>query len=485
MTPCVLQAKGLTVRWGERVLVQGLNLSLDNEKVALIGRNGVGKSTLLSVLAGELAPDKGEILSYRALRLVPQTLPKGEQSPGERRRLLLEAAFSSGAGVLLLDEPSQDLDQESVEWLRWCLSRFEGACLVATHDRRLLVQFRHFFCLAESGCRYLSCSFAEAEEELEREHHREEERYLSRLHALTREEEHTLHIARRRRRKKQYGRAREMDRATSRLTLNQKRSNAQVSHGRINKAREAKLQESREWTRSARQALRVSLPLELQLPDFPSEGEEPIIKLSSIGAAEGGKLLFSGLDVALNRQRLAVTGPNGAGKTTLLQIMSGERAPDSGQVQIDRARIGSIEQGGVNWMLQESLLDYLEPRLGHEEALWRIAAHKFPLAMARRPLRTLSPGERVRAALLGLLSQRPPVELLLLDEPTYSLDLLGQRALGDFLKIWPGGLVVASHDWEFLEELKMDQTLSLGAGIPRTLPRLASLLDALRSDSGG
>ena len=465
MTATILQAKCLTVCWGDRVLVQGLSLSLENEKVALIGRNGVGKSTLLSVLAGERAPDQGEIRTFGPLQLVAQTFPKGECSPGELRRLLLEEAFSSEAALLLLDEPSQDLDQESVEWLRWQLSRWEGACLVATHDRRLLSQFEHFFYLAESGCRYLSCSFAEAENELEREQQREEERYLSRLHALTREEERTLHIARRRRRKKQYGRAREMDRATSRLTLNQKRSKAQVSHGRINTAREAKLQERREWTRSARQALRVTLPLELQLPSLGKEGEEPIVKLSSVGASEGGKLLFTGLDISINRQRLAVTGPNGAGKTTLLNIMSGKRSPDSGQVQIDSQRLGLIEQGGVNWMLQESLIEYLEPRLGHKEAIRRIAAHKFPLALALRPLRTLSPGERVRAALLGLLSQQVPVELLLLDEPTYSLDLLGQRALNHFLKIWPGGLVVASHDHKFLEDLNMDQALSLAAGV--------------------
>jgi ATPase subunit of ABC transporter with duplicated ATPase domains len=456
-----LQTKGLQVRWGDRILVQGLNMTNEREMVALVGRNGVGKSSLLSVLAGEHRATEGEVTRRGEVFLVPQVLPPGNESPGERRRHLLEQARTSNCDLLLLDEPTQDLDQEGVEWLRWWLSGWEGGCLVATHDRRLLRSFEHFFRVAESGCRYLGCSFAELEEELEKEHKAEESRYLSRLNEMVRREEHTLHIARRRRRKKQYGRVREMDRATPRATLNQKRSSAQVSHGRINKAREAKLQETREWTRTARQALRVELPLETKMPALPEATSSPLVKLEGVGVTVDGRRLFSDISLALYRNRLSVTGPNGAGKTTLLEIMIGKREPDEGSVERDDLRIGFIEQGGENWMLSENLLDYLEPRVGHEQTLQRVADHKFPLALAHRPLLTLSPGERVRAALIALLSHNPLPELLVLDEPTYSLDLLGQRALTEFLKAWPGGLVVASHDRDFLEELDIDQRLAL------------------------
>jgi ATPase subunit of ABC transporter with duplicated ATPase domains len=115
-------------------------------------------------------------------------------------------------------------------------------------------------------------------------------------------------------------------------------------------------------------------------------------------------------------------------------------------------------------MRVESLLDCLREQLpsASPEALARVlAVHRFPLALAARPLRTLSPGERTRAALIALSHRVPAVEALVLDEPTYSLDLVGQRAVTRVLREWPGGLVVASHDRGFLAALRLDTTLEL------------------------
>lgn len=91
-----------------------------------------------------------------------------------------------------------------------------------------------------------------------------------------------------------------------------------------------------------------------------------------------------------------------------------------------------------------------------------LVAHKFPLALGQRPLRSLSAGERARAALICLFARLPAPELLILDEPTFSLDLLGQRALTQALRAWPGTLVVASHDREFLSQINVDRTIALG-----------------------
>jgi ATPase subunit of ABC transporter with duplicated ATPase domains len=82
-------------------------------------------------------------------------------------------------------------------------------------------------------------------------------------------------------------------------------------------------------------------------------------------------------------------------------------------------------------------------------------------------MRSLSPGERVRAALIGLFQRSPAVELLVLDEPTYSLDLVGQQAITRALRAWPGGLVVASHDRAFLQEIGVHDTIELGKRSPR------------------
>jgi ATPase subunit of ABC transporter with duplicated ATPase domains len=120
-------------------------------------------------------------------------------------------------------------------------------------------------------------------------------------------------------------------------------------------------------------------------------------------------------------------------------------------------------------MLDDTLLSRLcseDPSLSPRGAAEILVAHRFPLALGGRPLRSLSPGERARAALICLFQRAPPVEVLVLDEPTYSLDLVGQRAMTAALRAWPGGLVVASHDRAFLAAIGVDVILHVRSAPP-------------------
>jgi ATPase subunit of ABC transporter with duplicated ATPase domains len=385
-------------------------------------------------------------------------------SLGEQRRRALSRAKASGAGLLLLDEPTLHLDDEAVAWLRGWLAEWSGGVIVVSHDRRLLADMHHFFVVSESGCHYFPGSFAELEQHLELEHDASQRRYFRNLSRLSEQHEHVAHVARRKARKKRRGRCSELDRCTPKIRLNQKRDHAQVSHGRLAKLREAKLAALHGWTRATRRALSVDLSLELPvpvLPPPPPDGQ-PVLSLRGVSYGVGGRQLFDNVELELARERLAVIGPNGAGKTTLLEIMVGERRPDAGSVRLDASRVGYIAQGGSNWMLDESLLGHLLS-LGHSsnDVAALLVSHKLPLALAERSLRSLSPGERARAALIALFARTPSLELLVLDEPTFSLDLLGLRALTHALQRWPGGLIVASHDREFVSDLQVARTVSL------------------------
>ncbi|APR77946.1 ABC transporter, ATP-binding protein [Minicystis rosea] len=454
-----------------RPLFAGMNLRLGRERVALIGRNGVGKSTLLAVLAGEIEPQAGRVRAWSEPHHVPQavgSLPEPIRSRplshGERRKLALIDAARSGADILLLDEPTEDLDDASVAWLRGWLRKWTGCLVVASHDRRLLDDFEHFFIASESGCRAFSGTAAALEAELEREHHETEERYARNLRRLVEQEAHTLHVANRKARKKRYGRCSEIDRATPRMRLNQKRDHAQVSHGRLAQVREQRIDALRAWSKSTRQALGVSLSLDLLVPTLPAEAGPDVIALQDVSAERGNRRLFASLDLRVRRDRVAVVGPNGAGKTTLLDVVLGRCAPATGSAFRDSPRIGSIAQGAADWMLEDTLLGRLcveDSSLSLEASAELLAAHKFPLALGERSLRSLSPGERARAALICLFRRRPPVEVLVLDEPTYSLDLVGQRAMTEALRAWPGGLVVASHDRAFLTAIGVDVFLEV------------------------
>jgi ATPase subunit of ABC transporter with duplicated ATPase domains len=448
-----------------RALFEGLNLAVGNEHVALVGRNGVGKSTLLSLLAGATHPRSGRV----QVRSKPYYLPQADElghplSRGELRKLALEGAQASGAEILLLDEPTLHLDQGAVAWLQGWLGGWPGCVMVATHDRRLLADMRHFFVLSEAGSHYFGGSLIELEAHLEREHDALEKRYVRNVNRLADREAHTEQVARRKARKKRSGRCRELDRGTPRIRLNQKRGDAQVSHGRLAKLREARLAALRGWTQATRRALNVSLALELPVPDLPADRGQPVLTLRGISARAGQRTLFESLDLRLGRERVAIVGPNGAGKTTLLEIMLGQRQPEHGRVHAELSKIGWIEQGGRNWLLDESLRVHLIGLgIASDDSARLLVSHRFPLALAARPLRSLSPGERARAALIALFTRSPAVELLILDEPTFSLDLVGQRALTQALRRWPGGLVVASHDRAFLDELGVDRTLQLSS----------------------
>lgn len=446
-----------------RPLFAGLTLKLSRARVALVGRNGVGKSTLLATLAR--AAEVGGQLRGRVC-FVPQVLPsEASLSHGEQRRRELARAAASGADIVLLDEPSEDLDDDGVAWLRGWLRAFSGCLVVATHDRRLLEVFRDFFLASEGGCRAFTGTLDALDAELERDHRQSETRYLRGLRRLDAQEAHTLHVARRKARKKRYGRCTELDRATPRIRLNQKRGAAQASHGKLAQERAERLETARTGARTLRRAMAIELPFEVPIPALPPPGDGDIATLRGVGAVAHGRVLFDSLDLRVGRDRIAVVGQNGAGKTSLLDILRGARAPDAGAATRDLRRIASIAQGGADWMREASLFECLrfEGRMDSLDAIAEtLVAHRFPLALAERPLRSLSPGERVRAALLCIFHRSPVPELLLLDEPTFSLDRVGQNALARALRAWPGGFVVASHDRAFLDAIAPTRTLDLG-----------------------
>jgi ATPase subunit of ABC transporter with duplicated ATPase domains len=466
MTQSLIELTNVSVKTPTgRALFQGLNLKLGREHVAVVGRNGVGKSTLLALLAGSLPATSGVVKLLALPHFLPQIEEREEPlSRGEARRGALEAAQASRAEILLLDEPTLHLDESAVEWLRGWLKSWPGCVLVASHDRRLLADMRHFFVLSEAGNHYFGGSLAELEAHLEGEHRTHEQRYLRSLNRLAEQEAHTARVARRKARKKRKGRCSELDRATPRIRLNQKRSDAQVSHGRLASLRQARLAALRGWTRAARRALNVELLLELALPELPPPGGQSVLALRDVSVSAGGRRLFEGLSLEITRDRVAVIGPNGAGKTTLLQVMLGQRRPEHGSARAELSKIGFIEQGGRNWLLEESLRSHLLGLgVSSDDSARLLVSHCFPLALAERSLRSLSPGERARAALIALFARTPAVELLILDEPTFSLDLVGLRALTRALRQWPGGLVVASHDRAFLAQLDLQQTIELSA----------------------
>ena len=475
-----------------RQLFRDLNVEISHDQVAMIGRNGVGKTTLLKILAGEV--ERSEVVLNTAPYFVPQDLGptsgtirlasklfngpeladaglssnllfQDSCSLGEQRKLHLLAARKAQPELLILDEPTSDLDEHGIDWLKRWLSKWSRGLLLVSHNRILLRQFQHFFVIAESGCRYLSGGFKEVETFLETDGLRKQRQYVSNLHSLIRKEEKNERVNNRHDRKKNRGRLNELARCPSRAKLNEKRSYAQVKQGRRKKLWRKRIAASREWAEATRRALDVHLDLKLSAPEQPRDTPAEIVDLDGVTAITDGRDIFSHLSICIRRSdRIAVSGRNGAGKTTLLTIVAGQRHAEQGRVVGDFSRIGMIAQGAANWESDRGLIANLQEVCDAtlEEVAKILVGHRFPFGLAQRPIKSLSPGERVRAALICLYHRSPAIELLVLDEPTVGLDFVGLSALRDALKSWRGALVIASHDRDFVESIDVCCEIKLG-----------------------
>jgi ATPase subunit of ABC transporter with duplicated ATPase domains len=466
----LVEAHAVTIEApGGRTLIRDLSLRLGRERVAVVGRNGVGKSTLLEVLAGLRPATRGRVVCRGRRLLVPQHLGGAVDdlslaSPGERRRQLLASTLDGRPDLLLLDEPTSDLDAASIRWLVARLSLWRDGLLVVSHDRSVLRTFHQFFVMAESGCRHVEGTFDDLMAELAREREGAERRYLGELNLMLAAEEHNAAVRRRRQRKKNVGRIRELKRCPARIKLNDKRSYKQESQGKRAVLQKARISATRDHVKVSRRALPITLALKVALPFLPEGSPAPVIRCEAMTAVAGTRTLFRDLSLVLGRDRLAVCGPNGSGKTTLLELALGLRSPAAGHISCELSRAGYIAQNGANWRTDESLVERLEMERGAASpgsVAQILRAHGFPLALADRPFATLSPGERVRAALIALTRRQPVPELLVLDEPTQHLDFEGLAALEAVLAAWPGGLLVVSHDPAFLAAIGISRRLEL------------------------
>lgn len=460
----VLEGRGLCIcAPGGRTLVDGLSLELGpRDRVAVVGRNGVGKSSLLEVLVGAREPSLGRIHRGGRIHYVPTDLPASVPgSPGEQRWRALRRAFAARAELLVLDEPSKDLDVGKVAQLRTWLERRRGALLVVSHDRRLLSGFDDFFVLSEGGGYHVGGGVDALLSELESRRTHAERRYLAGLRRHEQTERRNETVRRRRLRKKNLGRIHEVGRCPSRAALNRKRGYAQVSQGKRAVLQKERIAAARAWATAARRAMAVDLPLSMVIP-AGVEADATVGRLEGVGAGIEGRTFFSGLTMTIGSERIGIEGDNGSGKTTLARILAGQMRPGQGRAVVDGTRVGYIAQGASNWRLETSLVEELGWRLGAglDEIAARIRQHRFPLALAHRALSDLSSGERVRAALIAVLASGPPA-MLVLDEPTPHLDLLGAESLARVLEAWPGGLVVVSHDAAFLARLRLDRRIRL------------------------
>ncbi|MGN0421104.1 MAG: ABC-F family ATP-binding cassette domain-containing protein [Lachnospiraceae bacterium] len=450
----------------DRILLNDVGFSIsENEKIGVIGINGMGKSTLLKVIAGIEPYDSGKISMRSQVKIcyLPQT-PVFESgttvlkaavegnidemnqwtveadakamlnqlgftgydekiehmSGGQKKRIALVNALLTSADILVLDEPTNHLDNAMSEWLEEYLIQFRGAVLMVTHDRYFLDRVVNRIVEVDNGKLY---SYPGNYSEFVR----------------LKEERQNMALATERKRKSLLRTELEWLSRGARA-----RSTKQKAHiDRIKAMQE--IQDIQEEKR-------------VSMSSVASRMGNKTIELSDISKSYGEKILIKDYNyIFLKNDRIGIIGPNGCGKTTLLKIINGIVRPDTGTVEMGQTiRVGYFSQENEYMDDSEKVIDYVKevgeyittPE-GKITASQMLENFLFDGAMQWSRIEKLSGGEKRRLYLLRVLMSSPNV--LILDEPTNDLDIQTLTILEDYLDRFDGIIIIVSHDRYFLD----------------------------------
>ena len=458
--------ENITKSYTDRILLDDVGFSInENEKIGVIGVNGMGKSTLLKVVAGIEEADAGKISMGNQVKIcyLPQTpvfTPGAtilqaavggnmeewnrwtieadarsmlnqlgfadyeekveHMSGGQKKRVALVNALLTPADILILDEPTNHLDNAMSEWLENYLISFRGAVLMVTHDRYFLDRIATRIVEVDKGKLYSYpgnyAKFVELKEERQNMALATERKRKS----LLRTELEWLHRGAR------------------------ARSTKQKAHiDRIQAMQEMKdIQEEKQ----------------VLLTSTASRMGNKTIELSDISKSYGNHLLIRDYNyIFLKNDRIGIIGPNGCGKTTLLKIINGIVKPDTGTIEIGQTiRIGYFSQ--ENEYMDDSMKvidyvkeagEYIQTSDGRITASQMLERFLFEGAIQWSKIEKLSGGEKRRLYLLRILMSAPNV--LILDEPTNDLDIQTLTILENYLDGFDGIIIVVSHDRYFLD----------------------------------
>jgi ATP-binding cassette subfamily F protein uup len=467
--PPLLALRDARLGFGPRPLFDGLDLSLSRgDKACLVGRNGAGKSSLMKVLAGQIALDNGERFLQPGIRtsylpqepdlagfdtvggfvadalagsleddtyrveqaLAPLNLdperPSTGLSGGEAKRAALARLLVGEPDIILLDEPTNHLDLPTIGWLERYLTSFRGAVLLISHDRALLnAVSRSVLWLDRGIIRREEAGFAGFESWAE---------------TIRAEEADAAHKLNRKI-------AAEGKWAVEGITARRKRN-----QGRLRAL-------------AAMRAARRDRPPPARLAKLTVETADRsgklVIDARALSKSFGDKRLFSDFSTRLLRgDRVGVIGPNGAGKTTLVKTLIGREQPDTGTITFgsnvkiawfDQRRESLNPETSVRYNLLPGGGDMIQIGDRNRHIAGYLADFLFEPGQFRSPVKSLSGGERNRLLLARLFAS--PSNLLVLDEPTNDLDMETLDLLEDVLGSYDGTLILISHDRDFLDRL--------------------------------
>ncbi len=486
----LIRLRDINLAFGPEALLDNAELVIEaGDKIAVLGRNGQGKSTLLKVIDKELQPDSGEIEISDGVSVsrLQQEVPGGEDSRnvyevaasgydeittkallelyregstnidtttniwrasadlqsiigrlnlepdtpvsslsgGQKRRVMLARALASEPNVLLMDEPTNHLDVESVVWLEAFLQKLNVTLIFVTHDRQLIRSLANRIVEIDRG---KLTSWKQTYEKF----------LVSREQAMSAQETQD----------KLFDKKLKQEEDWIRQGIKARRTR---NEGRVRALK--KLREERAQRRS--QIGQVNIQVQAS-----NKSGRIVFKLENVSHTLGGKSLIKNFSTTVMRgHKIAIIGPNGSGKTTLLKTILGEIQPDEGAVEqgtnleiayFDQLREQLDEKRSAADNVSDGA-DFIEIFGVRKHIMGYMQEFLFSPERARAPINALSGGERNRLLLARLFTK--PANVLVLDEPTNDLDVETLELLEYTILEFPGTVLMVSHDREFIDNI--------------------------------
>ncbi|MBA1154811.1 ABC-F family ATP-binding cassette domain-containing protein [Microvirga mediterraneensis] len=500
-----------------RSLLSDLDLSFGPERTGLVGRNGIGKTTLLRLITGALQPHSGHVTVHGNLGILHQNVqadPDGtiaslfgavdalallrraeigdasaeelahadwtlearmgsalakvgldappdtvlsKLSGGQNTRARLAALVFSEPDFLLLDEPTNNLDRDGRDAVLGLLAGWRGGAIVVSHDRELLDTMDAIVELTSLGARRYGGNWSRYRERKALElaaARRDLADAEKRVADVDRKAQET---AEKKARKDGAGKRKRAKGDMPLILMNGQKNRSEETGASNARLAERRRVQAHEEAASARERIEVLQPFSVVLPPTHLPAGRTVLAIDGASASyEPKQPILRDLSLAIvGPERVAVTGPNGSGKTTLLALITGQLQPRTGSVKV-MTEFALFDQ-------QVSLLDpslsirdnfrRINPEANENACRAALARFMFRADAALQPVSTLSGGQLLRAGLACVLGGPKPPAFLILDEPTNHLDIDSIEAVEAGLRAYDGALLIVSHDEAFLEAI--------------------------------
>ncbi|HEX3679081.1 MAG TPA: ATP-binding cassette domain-containing protein [Galbitalea sp.] len=521
-TSSAITLTGVSFTWPDgTAALSGLTATFGRGRTGLIGLNGSGKSTLLRLIRGELAPTTGSITLSGEADYLPQSITLDTESTvadllGIRVKLDALHAIESGdaslekfeaigddwdiealsaealraaglgasdleraastlsggetilvaiaglrlraAPIVLLDEPSNNLDRDARRRLAELITGWRGALVVVSHDVALLELMDDTAELYAGRLSMFGGPYSEFVARLEAEQHAAKQTQRAAEQAVKIEKRQRIEAETKLAHRGQVARKAFIEKRVPKIVANGRKSAAQVSAGKLRTEFEGKLRDARDSLDAAERRVRSDDRIHVDLPDPNVGSGRRLAQLTGTNR----EFLIQG------PERVALIGANGVGKTTLLEELVHPESARPGRASgvAFTARIGYLTQRLDGLDDDASVLDNVRSAavaVPPGEVRNRLARFLIRGDSVDRAAGGLSGGERFRVSLAQVLLADPPPQLLILDEPTNNLDLGSVDQLVEALTGYRGGLIVVSHDDVFLARLELTRWLELTA----------------------